>query len=467
MKSLATHRDFSKVKVGETLFSALHNAVVAIDVHEVKMVACYQACKVGDPHITIEHFESGTTKTEISRLVSWILKKEPELVIFESTGVYWMSLYDELESRGFKSTQIAVLNARDVKAVRGRKTDWSDASRLAELGRSGNYRPSFIQEKRLRQLKVLSRNLFTLRKECQAYKNRLHKLLTAVGMRASQVFSNIRGVTATKIIDAVLNGTTDKELYSFIKRTSSRLKASPDEIYEALKNDSNSKVWFSIQQTKEILTYHESKYNELLSHLRRLSEPYESFLNKIKSIPGFKEISALTILCEIGPDLSKFRSIKNFTSWMGICPGNTESAGKQYSGRCSKGNKYLKTLLVEVANGIGISKKGYLYEVFQKYKERRGHRRAIIALAHKLARIIYTLIKQDTTYTEDENSGILKEHRIDRFNFVAQNLRDVNLEIATDIIIRNVKTKAVESVVQAKPKISSTDFSIDDISADG
>lgn len=455
-------QSISKLKTGQALFTAMHTSAIGIDVHESKMVACYQYCNSGDSNIYTEHLETKTKFIDIKHLVDWICKKSPDVVVFESTGVYWMSLYDELERRGFSSDKVAVLNARDVKAVRGRKTDWADAARLTELGRSGCYKASFIPPKPIRQLRVMCRALYNIKKDIQKTKNRMHKYLTGVGFRASQVFSNVRGKAATAIIDAVIGGARGDALLEIIKKEGYRLKASTTEIYEALNGDRESAVWFLISQTKRHLSYLEKKYEELLNQIRIMAEPYKPTIDLLMSIPGVKEIGAITILSEIGDDLSSFKSIKCFTSWIGICPGNSESAGKKYSGRCTKGNKYLKRVLIEIANAVGLSRKGYLYQLFQTFKERRGHKRAIVAIAHKIARIIFACIKNNSKYKEIENCNVLKDHRIKKLKLVTASLGEVNLKIANNLEITNKETNQRELIIDSSPDLSIVEM--DDLS---
>ena len=153
------------------------------------------------------------------------------------------------------------------------------------------------------------------------------------------------------------------------------------------------------------------------------------------------------LVCELGDDLSKFTSVKHFCSWLGICPGNSESAGKRYSGKCAKGNKYLRTLLIETAQGVALSKKGALFEQFQTLKERRGHNRAIVAVAHKLAKIIFAVYRDKTSYKE-QASGQLKEHRIKRLARAASSLSEVNLKVRDPIILTDTVTEKPERLIE-------------------
>lgn len=232
--------------------------------------------------------------------------------------------------------------------------------------------------------------------------NIMHKQLCQVGCRASSVFSDIRGKKATKIIDCLINGEHGETLYNHIIEITSckqgKLKATPQQIYDALQADMESEVWFAIRQNMEHIKYLDVQIVEAETNLRDKLKPYEHLMKLLTSIPGIKDITAMGIICELGDDLSQFTSIRRFCKRIGLAPGNNESAGKKYSGRTTPGNKYLKALLVEAASGIGLMKNGFLHEVHQRFKERRGTKKANVALAHKMCRIIFSVLTHGTAY---------------------------------------------------------------------
>ena len=223
--------NIAKLRSGEAVFSALYETAVGIDVHEKKMVACYQSSRFGNGELKTEHRDFGTTQRQLEELTAWCKNLNPEIILFESTGVYWVSLYEKLEQSGLAPDKVAVLNGRDVKAVHGRKTDWADAKRLTEIGRYGAFKASFIPSKQIRDLRFMFRSLSALKKEKQRTVNILHKLFTCSGLRASQVFSDIRGKAATVIMNAVIAGVQGAELMKVIRSNCSRLKASAEDIY--------------------------------------------------------------------------------------------------------------------------------------------------------------------------------------------------------------------------------------------
>ena len=172
------------------------------------------------------------------------------------------------------------------------------------------------------------------------------------------------------------------------------------------------------------------------------------------TIPSVKEITAIGIVCELGDDLSAFESVRKFSRWIGLAPGNNESAGKRYSGKITPGNKYLKTLLVEAASGIGLSKTGYLKEVHQRLKERRGTKRANVAIAHKLCRIIYSVLKNKTAYVE-LYKPVLKDHRLEKAVHAVAGLRTVGYA-CDDITVEDIETGMTSVIFGAnKSKLTS------------
>lgn len=166
-------------------FHALHRSAIGIDVHSNLIVATYQNCEYGSSSLFNENWSSGASKPELDAFASWCKEKGAEVLIMESTGVYWQSLYEALENVGFTNKQIVVVNARDVKNKRGSKTDLADAIHLAEVARQGTYRASFVPAKEFRQLRCLWRSFFTLKCSRKKFLNIMHKQLCQVGCRAS------------------------------------------------------------------------------------------------------------------------------------------------------------------------------------------------------------------------------------------------------------------------------------------
>ena len=435
-------------------FHALHQSAIGIDVHANLIVATYQNGDFEKGSLEAHTWSSGATKEELVKFAKWCKQYNPEVLIMESTGVYWQSLYEALENEGFTSSQIVIVNARDVKNKRGSKTDLADAIHLAEIARQGSYKASFVPSKNFRQLRCLWRSLHSLKNVRKKLLNILHKQLCQVGCRASSVFSDIRGKIATKILACLIRGERDEVLLKSIKEIVStsrgRLKAKPQQIYEALQADMDSMVWFSIREHVEHIKYLDQQIAQSEQNIREKLSPYNHLIKLLTGIPAIKEITAMGLLCELGDDLSQFASIRKFCKWIGLAPGNNESAGKRYSGRTTPGNKYLKVLLVEAASGIGLMKKGFLHEVHQRFKERRGTKRANVAIAHKLCRIIFRVLKSLTEYQE-QYKPLLKEHRYSKAVEAVAGLKDVGY-ICSDLEVKDGITGSVAVISGANKR---------------
>ena len=187
-------------------FHSLHETAIGIDVHANLIVGCYQNGAFGKKSLDSDNWQCEANKKSLHDFADWCKKQSPEVLIMESTGVYWQSLYESLEDVGFTSRQIIVVNARDVKNKSGSKTDIADAMHLAEVARQGCYKASFVPSKHTRQLRCLWRAYANAKNTRKKHLNILHKELCQVGCRASSVFSDIRGKTATKILTALKIG---------------------------------------------------------------------------------------------------------------------------------------------------------------------------------------------------------------------------------------------------------------------
>ena len=337
-------------------FHSLHETAIGIDVHANLIVGCYQNGAFGKKSLDSDNWQCEANKKSLHDFADWCKKQSPEVLIMESTGVYWQSLYESLEDVGFTSRQIIVVNARDVKNKSGSKTDIADAMHLAEVARQGCYKASFVPSKHTRQLRCLWRAYANAKNTRKKHLNILHKELCQVGCRASSVFSDIRGKTATKILTALIDGAEGDVLKEAINDACShvgrgRLKAKPEQIYEALESDKNSLVWFSIKDHLNIIHALDKSLDERLQYIKdNLNDADKAAISLLMTIPGIKEITAIGLVCELGNDLSNFTSVRRFCRWIGLAPGNNVSAGKRYSGSITHGNKYLKTLLIECAS---------------------------------------------------------------------------------------------------------------------
>ncbi len=366
--------------------TAIHKRVIGLDVHQKQITACAMV-EQAEGGIQTEHRQFGAFKRDRRALADWVQSVAPDEVVMERTGIYWKSPYAALEHVGIYAR---VVNARHVKNVPGRKTDIGDAQWLAMLSRAGLLRGSFVPPEKMRQLRLISRQRQKLVSMLSAEKNRLHKVLTDGGIRLGVVVSDVHGQSARAMVNALIEG---QPAHDVLKLASNRLKAPRADILEALQGELSEHHRFVLNELMQHIQDLEARIARFDAQLLAGLEKEKTVLQLLQTIPGVDLIGAAMLLVEIGTDMTVFGSADRLASWVGICPGNNESAGKRKSGRTRKGNPYVRRLLCECAHAASRTR-----SVFQaKYTSlaiRRGHQRAIIALAHKLLRTCYFMISR-------------------------------------------------------------------------
>ena len=354
-----------------------------LDVHKASVKACVRVPGNGGRQSEIRTFR--TTTAGLVLLRDWLASHEVTVVGMESTGVYWKPVYYLLEDE----FECWLLNAQHLRNVPGRKTDVADAAWICQLVEHGLVRASFVPPKPIRELRELTRYRKTLIHERTREVQRLHKLLEDAGIKLGCVASDVLGVSGRLMLEALVGGTTDPEVLADLARGALRNKLAV--LGEALEG--------------RLARHHRLLVAELLAHLDDLDEaierlsvevarvvaPYSPLLALLCTIPGVDKRTAEVILAEIGADMGRFSSAGHLASWAGLCPGNNESAGKHASGRTRKGSKWLRTALVQAANAAARAKGTYLAAQYARIKGRRGHHKAIVAVAPSILVIAWHL----------------------------------------------------------------------------
>jgi transposase len=365
---------------------ALHKRVIGLDVHQKQVTAC-ALIEEDDGTVRIERRQFGTFKRNRRELAAWVKATRPDEVVMESTGIYWKSIYAAIEAQGILSK---VVNARHVKHVPGRKTDVGDAQWLAILARAGLLRGSFVPPANLRELRLIARQRQKWVGQLASEKNRLHKVLTDGGIRLSVVVSDISGKSARAMIQALIAGQSPQEVLKFASR---RLKAPHEEIFDALQGELTESHRFVLRELERHIAELEARIARFDERLLAGLEGERTSLALLQTIPGIDLMGAALLLVEIGSDMSAFGHVERFASWVGLCPGNHESAGKRKSGRMRKGNPYVRRLLCEFANAASRTRSVFQSK-FRSLALRRGRKRAIIALAHKILRTLFFMLRR-------------------------------------------------------------------------
>jgi transposase len=372
--------------------SVVYRCVAALDVHQAKLTVCV-LFENEQSEVVTQIREFGGFKRDRREMAAWVASFQPELVVMESTGIYWKSPYAALERHDLK---LAVVNARHVKQVPGRKTDINDAQWLAILARSGLLKSGFVPPRHFREYRLIARQLQKLAGIATGERNRLHKLLTDAGIRLSVVVSDLSGKSAQAMIKGLLADETPEQLLAY---ADPRLKASRDDLREALEGDLSDSHRFVIQELMAHLDELDARILRFRQTLLNQLSPYQVILQNLQTLPGIDEFSAAMILVEIGDDMAAFGSPAKLASWAGVCPGQNESAGKRKSARARKGNPYLRRILCEAANAASRTRCS-LQDKFKGLLIRRGRKRAIFAIAHKLLKTVFLLIQRGDYYRD-------------------------------------------------------------------
>ena len=370
----------------------LHKRVIGLDVHQAQITACAIIEEAGG-ETRLEQRQFGAFKRDRRALAVWAHALQPELVVMESTGIYWKSPYAALEELGIRAW---VVNARHVKNVPGRKTDVGDAHWLATLARAGLLRASFVPSATMRELRLVARQRQKLVGQLASEKNRLHKVLTDGGIRLGVVVSDLHGQSARAMVKAIIARRPTHEVLDCASR---RLKASREELFDALQAELTPGHYFVLGELMQHVEEIEARIARFDAFLLDGLAGERNTLALLQTLPGVDLIGAAMLLVEIGADMDAFGSADRLASWVGICPGNNESAGKHKSGRVRKGNPYVRRLLCEFAHAASRTTSVFKSK-FQALVIRRGHKRAIIAIAHKLLRTMFFMLQRREHYRD-------------------------------------------------------------------
>jgi transposase len=401
--------------------STLHKRVIGLDVHQAQITAC-ALIEDDDGSTRIEQRRFGAFARDRRELAQWAASLQPDEVVMESTGIYWKSPYAALEAVGIVAK---VVNARHVKKVPGRKTDVSDAQWLATLSRAGLLNASFVPPANLRELRLIARERQKLVSQLARDKNRMHKILTDGGIRLSVVVSDIHGLSARAMIKALLLGQSPQEVLCL---ASTRLKASRQELLDALQGNLSAAHHFVLRELLQQIESIEARIARFDAQLLSALQSQRNTLALLQTLPGVDLIGAAMLLVEIGADMSVFGCAERLASWAGMCPGNNESAGKRKPGKMPKGNPYVRRLLCEFAHAASRTASVFKSK-FQALLVRRGHKRAIIAIGHKLLRTIFFILDRREYYrdsTVNYEELVVRRNAprwiksLTRFGFIAQ-----------------------------------------------
>ena len=401
------------------MLKTIYNNCAGIDVH--KKVIVVTIAKTDKSNITDYQTKSFSTFTDdLIKCRDWLVSNNTFDVCMESTGKYWIPVFNILEEK----CKCVVCHPKYVRSIPGKKTDKKDSKWIADMFKHGLVEPSFMPPADIRQLRDLMRYRNKLVNIKTGEKNRFQNSLTMSNIQIASVVTDVFGKTAQSILKLMLDNPnlTLEDITPLLRKN---LKSSPEDILKSINGS------FDESQSSKISVClnHYNAINECIDQLEqqilKLTVKYSTEINLLLTIPGISEISAIFIIAEIGTDMNVFIDDKHLTSWAGLTPRCKESAGKKQSVRILKAGQYIKPLLVECAlNAIKDKSCPYIKARYDSIKKRRGHKKAIIAIARLLLVSAYHILDTGEIFDNDRFDSLLNRN-IKKHNKKVQNTDDM------------------------------------------
>jgi transposase len=371
----------------------LHTCCAGLDVHKETVVACVRRVVGGQIRQEVRTFRTETPA--LLALADWLVAEGVRLVAMESTGVYWKPIWNLFEGL----FELLLVNAEHIKAVPGRKTDVKDSQWIAELLQHGLLKPSFVPDQPVRQLRDLTRQRVQLVRQKVQVANRIQKTLEDANVKLASIVSDVLGVSGRAMLRAMVAGEADPVVLAELAQR--RMRSKIPQLREALAGAVQDHHRFLLGLLLEQVEFLERQIEQLSMRIAGvLPPPFAAAVERLQTIPGIDRRAAEGIVAEVGVDLKTFASAGHLASWVGLCPGHHESAGKRRSGRTTQGNAWLRVLLVQCAWAASRAKGTYLQAMFRRLAARRGTKRALVAVGHRLLVIIYAVLKKGQSYRE-------------------------------------------------------------------
>ena len=415
----------------------LHRICAGLDVHKDTVVACVRRMDDrGRAHQEVKTF--GTTTADLLQLLDWLQLQQVPIMAMESTGVYWKPVFNLLEG----PVEVLLVNPEHIKKVPGRKTDVKDCEWIAQLLQHGLLRASFVPPRPIRDLRDLTRQRTQLVGEKASVSNRIQKVLEDANIKLGGVASDVLGVSGRDMLRSIIAGVDSAEALANLAR--GRLRDKLPQLRKALQGRVTAHHRFLLGLHLDHLTHLEALIGQLD---RRINDEMEKdrppppepqspgasatdppaqrpeaaagvttpsapppqssgdlglwqSLWLLVTIPGISRRTAEVVLAEIGTDMSRFATAQQLASWAGLCPGNNESAGKRRTSRITRGDRWLRSILVQAAWAATHTKGTYLSAQYRRLARRRGKKRALVAVAHTLLVMCYEVLKKGEAYRE-------------------------------------------------------------------
>ena len=377
-----------------------------LDVHKMEITATVRLCE-GDGEPLMETRCFSTLPSGLEEMVAWLIGHGVEAAVMEGTGVYWQAPFEALEEVGIEAI---LVHAQQVKQLKGHKTDVADSVWLACVCQFGLCTPSHVPPQPFRELRSLSRQRRILVGQRSTVRNRVQKIIDRAGVRIGGILSDVFGVNGGTILDGLAAG---KEREVILASLTGHVARKLENLGEAISLSLSDNDRFML---KDLLEEHDAIKARIEAYTKKIDAqltPWEEQLRLLTTIPGIDRNAASTILIELGPDIGVFGSKERLAAWAGLCPGNNESGGKRRNARTRMGSRTLRATLVECANAAARTKGCQFEAQHRALAARRGYKRAIVAGAHKMLRIIYVVLRTGRPYydrTADYEALLVKRN---------------------------------------------------------
>lgn len=376
-----------------------HN-IAGIDVHKkLLVVVIVDAAK---PDVPLQSRRFGTGSGELRHLSAWLSEYGVVEAVMESTAQYGKPVWMELEPH----LRLHLAQAQSNKAPKGRKSDLADVKRLVRRFAAGELMLSFIPEPEQRSWRMVTRGRLQLIRERVQLQNQIESLLEEGGIKLSSVITDLLGASGRRILRAMAKGEASPEALAALGDKS--LKCGLPALVDALTGSMGEIHCRLLAQHLDRIELIDRQIVELNQLAAAQMQKYQDAIRRLIEIPGIGAEAAQEILAEIGPEAAAFPSAQQLASWIGVCPGSSESAGENHSGRSAKGNRFLRRLLCQAAQAAARTNDSHLQSIFKRLVVRLGYVKAIWAIAHRICKIVWNILRKGARFTEFSEARNLK-----------------------------------------------------------
>jgi len=366
--------------------------IAGIDVHKKLLVVVI--VDAAEPDVPLQSRRFGTGSGELHHLSAWLGHYDVKEAVMESTAQYWKPVWMELEPH----MKLHLAQAQSNKARKGRKSDLVDTKRLLRRFAAGELMLSFIPEPEQRAWRMVTRGRLQLVRERVQLQNQIESLLEEGRIKLSSVITDLLGVSGRRILRAMAAGEASPEALAALG--DQHLKCGLPVLVDALTGAMGAIHCKLLTQHLDRIDLIDQQIGELNKLAAAQMRTYQDAVTRLIEVPGIGAEAAQEIIAEIGPEAAAFPSAEQLASWIGVCPGSNESAGRNHSGRSAKGNRFMRRLLCQAAQAAARTNGSHLQVVFKRLVVRLGYVKAVWAIAHRLCKIVWNILHKNARFVE-------------------------------------------------------------------